>query len=72
MITSKKIIFKAHYKNGKFWYFTKIYDKNYVEVVNVFDENDKERLLSSKFTQTDYTLKSRFYKNWIYVGLVNF
>ena len=46
-ITSKRIIFKAHYKNGEFWYLTKIYDKNYVEVVNVFDKNIKESLLSS-------------------------
>jgi len=46
-ITTKKIIFKAHYKKGKFWYLTKIYDKNYVGVVNVFDENIKESLLSS-------------------------
>jgi len=36
-ITTKRIIFKAHYKNGEFWYLTKIYDKNYVEVINVFE-----------------------------------
>lgn len=39
------IIFKAHYKNGEFWYLTKIYDKNYIEVVNVFDEVIKHKML---------------------------
>jgi hypothetical protein len=45
-ITTKKIIFKAHYKNGEFYYHEKIYDKAYVEVVKAFDEDIREELLS--------------------------
>ena len=47
-ITTKKIIFKAHYKkNGEFWYLTKVYDKNYIEAVKVCNEQLKEKLLSA-------------------------
>lgn len=44
-ITTKKIIFKAHYKNGEFWYLEKIFDKDAVEVAQVFDKNVKASLL---------------------------
>ena len=45
-ITTKKIIFKAHYCDNKFYYHEKLYDKAYVEVVKVFDEDIREELLS--------------------------
>jgi hypothetical protein len=47
-ITTKKIIFKAFYKeNGEFHYHTKLYDKSYVEVVKVTDDDIKEELLNA-------------------------
>jgi hypothetical protein len=46
-VTTKKIIFKAHYKNGEFYYHEKIYDKAYVSVHKIFDEDIKEELLNA-------------------------
>jgi hypothetical protein len=46
-LTTKKIIFKAHYReNGEFYYHEKLYDKAYVSVNRVCDENIREELLS--------------------------
>ena len=44
-ITAKKIIFKAHYRDGEFWYLTKLYDKNYVMPVVVYDKKIQKELL---------------------------
>jgi len=46
-ITTKKIIFKAHYKtNGEFWYLTKLYDKSYVEPIIVYNKALQKKLLN--------------------------
>ena len=43
-ITAKKIIFKTHYREGKFWYLTKLFDKSYVVPVVVYDKKLQQKL----------------------------